>query len=273
MYERNRFLFTDWASYDFTVSPLALDAFEKEAGYRLTAEDFVNKGHFQVTHMPPTGHKKDWMDFINRFVVQLGKEMVDVVHKYGKLAYVFYDDTWVGMEPYGERFASIGFDGIIKCVFSGYEARLCSGVPAKTHEIRLHPYLFPVGLGGAPTFMEGGNPTRDAAEYWVRIRRGLLRVPIQRIGLGGYLHLTENFPDFQDYIEQISDEFRLLEEYHGNGAPVMTEKETPEGKTRPVRVAVLHTWGRLRSWTLSGHFHETWMHPLIHSYIPGAPSP
>ena len=56
------------------------------------------------------------------------------------------------------------------------------------------------------------------AEYWVRIRRGLLRVPIQRIGLGGYLHLTEDFPDFQDYIEQISDEFRLLKEFHENGA-------------------------------------------------------
>ena len=30
------------------------------------------------------------------------------------------------------------------------------------------------------------------------------------------------------------------------------------------RVAVLHSWGRLRSWTLSGHFHETYMHELIH---------
>ena len=29
-------------------------------------------------------------------------------------------------------------------------------------------------------------------------------------------------------------------------------------------MAVLHSWGKLRSWTLSGHFHETWMHDLIH---------
>ena len=71
----------------------------------------------------------------------------------------FYDDSWIGVEPYGRNFHKFEFDGLIKCVFSGYEARLCSGVDVPTHELRLHPYLFPVGLGGAPTFMEGGNPT------------------------------------------------------------------------------------------------------------------
>ena len=30
------------------------------------------------------------------------------------------------------------------------------------------------------------------------------------------------------------------------------------------KIAVLHTYGSLRSWTLSGHFHETFMHDLIH---------
>lgn len=50
------------------------------------------------------------------------------MHEYGKKAYVFYDDSWVGIEPYNDRFSEFGFDGIIKCVFSGYEARLCAGV-------------------------------------------------------------------------------------------------------------------------------------------------
>ena len=45
--------------------------------------------------------------------------------------------------------------------------------------------------------MEGGNPTLDAKKYWNNVRRALLRQPIQRIGLGGYLHLTEDFPDFR----------------------------------------------------------------------------
>lgn len=196
----------------------------------------------------------DWMEFVNDFVVSYGKKLVDLVHTYGKKAYVFYDDSWIGLEPYGERFEEFGFDGLIKCVFSGYEARLCAGVKVGVHELRLHPYLFPVGLGGAPTFMEGGNPALDAKKYWNNVRRALLREPVDRIGLGGYLHLTEGFPDFVDYIEEVSDEFRFIRDLHKKGKPY----------TCKPRVGVLHAWGKLRSWTLSGHFHETYMHDLIH---------
>ncbi len=252
--ERCRNLYTDWGSYDFTASPAMLDAFEASFGYALTAEDFVNQGKLHVTHMPPTEQKKDWMDFINRFVLSFARELVDIVHEYGKKAYVFYDDTWIGLEPWGRRFSEVGFDGLIKCVFSAFEVHLCSGADVPVHELRFHPYLFPVGLGGAPTFMEGGHPTEDARDYWLHVRRGILRAPIQRIGLGGYLHLTEDFPDFQDYIEQIADEFRDIRSWHEQGKPLVKKP----------RVAVLHSWGRLRSWTLSGHFHETYMHDLIH---------
>jgi len=252
--EANRHLFTDWGSYDFTVSPYALDLFAQKYGYSMTAEDFVNQGKFQVSHIPCNSKKADWMEFINDFVISFGKKLIDIVHKHGKKAYVFYDDSWVGMEPYNGRFHEFGFDGLIKCVFSGYEVRLCSGVKVDTHEIRLHPYLFPVGLNGAPTFMEGGNPTLDAKKYWINIRRALLRVPIERIGLGGYLHLVEPFPDFCDYIENVADEFRFIKGLHQGGTPYVIK----------TKVAVLHSWGKVRSWTLSGHFHETYMHDLIH---------
>ncbi len=252
--ERNRQLFSDWGSYDYTVSVPALDAFAEKYGYAMTAEDFINKGNLHVTHMPGDAHKRDWMEFVNEFVISFGKKLIDIVHKYGKKAYVFYDDSWVGIEPYNGRFQEFGFDGLIKCVFSGYEARLCAGVDVPVHELRLHPYLFPVGLGGAPTFMEGGNPTLEAKRFWNSVRRALLRQPVDRIGLGGYLHLVEEFPDFCDYMENVADEFRLIRGFHGEGKPY----------TAKTRVAVLHSWGKLRSWTLSGHFHETWMHDLIH---------
>jgi beta-D-galactosyl-(1->4)-L-rhamnose phosphorylase len=252
--KRNQSLYSDWGSYDFTVSPKALEDFEKQYGYALRAEDFVNQGKLHVTHMPPVKTQKDYMAFTNRFVVDLGKKLIDIVHNYGKQAYVFYDDSWIGVEPYSDLFLEFGFDGIIKCVFSGYEARLCAGVKTKTHELRLHPYLFPVGLGGAPTFSEGGNPTLDAKRYWIRIRRALLRQPVDRIGLGGYLHLVEGYPDFCDYIEELTKEFRLIKSFHENG----------EVYTLPCKVAVLHSWGKLRSWTLSGHFHESYMNDLIH---------
>lgn len=252
--ERNRNLFTDWGSYDFTVSPKMLDDFADKYGYKLTAEDFINKGSLHVTHMPPVKTQRDYMNFVNSFVVSFGRKLVDIVHSYGKKAYVFYDDSWVGVEPYSNRFKDFNFDGLIKCVFSGYEVRLCGGADIETHEIRLHPYLFPVGLGGLPTFAEGGDPTRDAKEYWNHTRRALLRTKIDRIGLGGYLHLVENYPDFVEYIAKISDEFRTIRDLHSAGVP----------STIGIKIAVLHSWGSLRSWTLSGHFHETYMNDLIH---------
>lgn len=252
--ERKRSIFSDWGSYDFTVSPKALKEFESQYGYALTAEDFINQGKFHVTHIPVGKHQLDYMEFINHFVVTVGKKMVDLVHSYGKKAYVFYDDSWIGLEPYHEDFKKFGFDGLIKCVFSGYEARLCAGAEVETHELRLHPYLFPVGLGGAPTFQEGGDPVQDAQVYWKHVRRALLREDIERIGLGGYLHLVEDYPDFVDYMEKLANEFRFIKGLHKNSSVYKI----------PLRVSVLHFWGKLRSWTLSGHFHETYMHDLIH---------
>ncbi len=251
---RNRQLYSDWASYDFTVSPRMLEGFAREKGYSLTAEDFVNQGKLHVTHMPCDRKKLDWIDYVNGFVIGFGRKLIDIVHSFGKKAYVFYDDSWVGIEPYRPTFKEFGFDGLIKCVFSGYEVRLCSGVDVETHELRLHPYLFPVGLGGLPTFTEGGDPTLDAKKYWNSVRRALLRCPIDRIGLGGYLHLVEDFPDFVEYVAKISDEFRELKQLHDAGKPYACK----------TRVAVLHFWGSMRSWSLSGHFHETYMHDLIH---------
>jgi len=252
--EKNRYLFTDWASYDFTVSPQMLADFEAEYGYALTAEDFIKGGRRAPGHDVPDAKKRDWMAFVQRFVASFTRELTDIVHSFGKLAYVFYDDSWVGMEPYNGSFRQMNFDGLIKCVFSGFEARLCADVPVPVHEIRLHPYLFPVGLGGAPTFMRGGDPSRDAKAYWRQVRRALLRKPVERIGLGGYLHLVEGYPEFVDCVEAIAGEFRTIKALHQAG----------DVYTVPCKVAVLTAWGKLRTWTLSGHFHESADHDLMH---------
>jgi beta-D-galactosyl-(1->4)-L-rhamnose phosphorylase len=240
-----RYIYTDWGDYEMTVSPRALKLFEKAKGYRLTSEDFVNRGQYNCTHNTPSPRYRDYVDFIHAFVVDFGRECVDLVHKYGKQAFVFYDDHWVGVEPYSEKFAGFGFDGIIKCVFNAFEARKCAGVKGvRTRELRLHPYLFPTGLKGEPTFKEGGDPTLNAKEFWIDTRRALLRAPVDRIGLGGYLHLVEPYPDFCDYIESLTKEFRLLKSFHEGGKPYSS----------PFKVAVLTAWGRLRSWICSGHF-------------------
>jgi beta-D-galactosyl-(1->4)-L-rhamnose phosphorylase len=244
---RLRDVYSDWGDYAMTVSPRALTLFAKRYGYRLTSEDFVNGGLYNSTHNAPSRRYRDYVDFIHDFVITFGRRCVDLVHRHGKLAYVFYDDHWIGVEPSSPRFHEFGFDGLIKCVFNAFEVRLCAharGVP--THELRLHPYLFPTGLKGEPTFQTGGNPTLDAKNFWIDARRGLVRAPIDRIGLGGYLSLVEPFPDFQDYIAQVADEFRLLKSFHAGDKPW----------TAPGKVAIFTAWGDLRAWTCSGHFVE-----------------
>ena len=246
-----RFVYSDWGSYDMAVNPYLLRRFEKTRGYRLRSEDFVNGGRYNSTHNPPTRAYRDWMEFVHGFVVEFGRRCVEAVHRHGKKAFVFYDDHWIGVEPYSRRFPEIGFDGIIKCVFNAFEVRLCAGVPGvATREIRLHPYLFPTGLKGEPTFAPGGDPARDAKNYWLVARRALLRKSVDRIGLGGYPHLVEPFPDFVDYIAALAGEFRTLKALHVSGAPWES----------PCRVAVLTAWGSLRSWSCSGHLHE---HPEL----------
>ena len=239
--------YTDWGSYDFTVSPLALRQFTAETGKTITSEDFVNAGRYNSTHNPPTSIYKDWMDFIGKFVRNLGSKCVDIVHKYGKKAVVFYDDSWIGLEPQSETFKEFGFDGIIKALFSGYEARLCAGVNVPSHELRLHPYLFPVDLEGKPTFSPGGHPEKDLQRFWPNIRRAMLRAPIERIGLGGYPSLTEGYPEFVDEVAEVSRQHRLIRDLHANHS-VLSEAIT---------VGVLTAWGKLRTWSTSGHMHES----------------
>lgn len=252
--KRHENYFTDWGSYDFTVSTTALEKFAVQYGYKLTSEDFINKGKLNPNNLPPTKKQLDYIEFTNSFVSSYGRKLIDIVHDYGKKAYMFYDDSWIGTEPYSELFGNFSFDGIIKCVFNGYEVRQCANVGVTTHEIRLHPYLFPTGLNGAPTFMKGGNPTTFAKKYWVSVRRALLRQPVDRIGLGGYLHLVKDFPEFCNYIENLADEFRTIRKLHINGKP----------HTLPITVSVLTCWGKLRTWSLSGNYGETCMHDLLH---------
>lgn len=242
---RLRDVYSDWGDYAMTVSPRALQLFEKRYGYRLASEDFVHGGLYNSTHNAPSRRYRDYMDFVHGFVIAFGRQCIDRVHRHGKLAYVFYDDHWIGVEPGSPRFKEFGFDGLIKCVFNAFEVRLCAhSTGAKTRELRLHPYLFPTGLKGEPTFKAGGNPTLDAKNFWIDARRGLVRAPIDRIGLGGYLSLVEPFPDFQDYIEGLAREFRLLKSFHAGDRPWAA----------PFKVAVLTAWGDLRAWTCSGHF-------------------
>ena len=185
------------------------------------------------TYRIPSKEFKDFQKFQMHEVAKLAKEMVDIVHEYGKEAMMFMGDHWIGMEPFMDDFASIGLDAVVGSVGNGATLRLFSDIKnVKYTEGRFLPYFFP------DVFCEGGDPIYEAKVNWVTARRAILRSPIQRIGYGGYLKLALKFPEFVEYIKGVCDEFRTLYDNVQGVTPYCVKK-----------VAVLNCWGKMRSWS------------------------
>jgi 1,3-beta-galactosyl-N-acetylhexosamine phosphorylase len=231
--------FQDWSGYADTVSALGIDEFESEYGYRLRAEDFVDKGYYNSTSNVPTQRYRDWIEFVNKFIIRFSKDCVERVHKANKKAILFFCDHWIGTEPYWEdKFSEADFDAVVTPAINGREIRRVADVPGSYgKEARLYPYFFPVNLLGEPSFVDGGNPLKECRDYWMWIRRAMVRKCVDRIGFGGYLDLAVKFPDFIDYVEHLSDEFRSIVENSQMTKPYA-----------PFKVAVLNAWGQMRSW-------------------------
>ena len=190
--------FVDWCGYGASVSTEAILAFEQELGYRLRPEVFVQNGYYNSTFCVPTKEYRDYIDFTQRFVSERAKELVDLVHEAGKEAMMFLGDNWIGTEPYGAYFPSIGLDAVVGSVGGGATLRLISDIPGvKYHEGRFLPYFFP------DTFHEGNDPVIEAVDNWLSARRAIMRKPIDRIGYGGYPSLAYKFPKFVEYIEKV----------------------------------------------------------------------
>ena len=224
--------YVDWFGYSASVSPYILEQFEKEVGYLFRPEYIIDQGYMNNTYRIPSKEFKDFQAFQRREVAKLAKEMVDIVHEYGKEAMMFMGDHWIGMEPFMDEFASIGLDAVVGSVGNGATLRLFSDIKnVKYTEGRFLPYFFP------DTFHEGGDPVKEAKVNWVTARRAILRSPIQRIGYGGYLKLALEFPDFVQYIKEVCEEFRTLYDNIQGTTPYCVK-----------RVAVLNCWGKMRSW-------------------------
>lgn len=224
--------YVDWYGYSASVSPYILEQFEKEVGYKFRPEFIIDQGYMNNTYRIPSKEFRDFQAFQRREVAKLAKEMVDIVHEFGKEAMMFLGDHWIGMEPFMDEFASIGIDAVVGSVGNGATLRLISDIKNVNYtEGRFLPYFFP------DTFHEGGDPVKEAKVNWVTARRAILRSPIDRIGYGGYLKLAMEFPEFIDYVESVCNEFRTLYENIKGTTPYCMKK-----------VAVLNSWGKMRAW-------------------------
>ena len=225
--------FRDWTGYQDTISVPALEDFAKEYGYRLRSEDFVDQGYYNAACRVPSEGYLDWMQFIHRFVVKYGKALVDKAHKAGKRTAIFWGDHWIGVEPYQPGFLKMGIDIHVGAAEDGVALRRISDTPGGlVKELRLYPYFFP------DVFREGGDPLGESLSNWIKIRRALLRKPVDRLGYGGYLSLALKFPKFVDHVAGLCQEFRTFKANSGGG----------ESLKAPIKVAVLNCWGKWKAW-------------------------
>ncbi len=225
--------FRDWTGYQDTISLPALEDFRRKHGYRMRAEDFVDEGYYNAACRVPTKRYLAWMKFIHKFVVKFGRALVERAHKAGKRTAIFWGDHWIGVEPYLPGFLKMGIDIHVGAAEDGVALRRISDTPGGlVKELRLYPYFFP------DVFCEGGDPLAESMSNWIKIRRALMRKPVDRIGYGGYLNLALKFPDFVAHVEELCHEFRLFKVNSGGG----------ESEKAPVKVAVLNAWGNWKPW-------------------------
>lgn len=248
---KKREKFVEWFGYSASVSPYILEQFEKWAGYKFRPEFIVDQGYHNSTFRVPSKEFKDFIEFQQIEVSKLAKELVDIVHSYGKEAMMFLGDHWIGTEPFGKYFSNIGLDAVVGSVGDGVTLRMISDIKGvKYTEGRLLPYFFP------DVFTEGGDPIGEAQDNWMKARRAILRSPLDRIGYGGYLKLAYEWPGFIDQISKVVDEFRQIHD-HMQGT---------KAYTAPFKVGILNCWGNLRRW-MSNQVHHALWYREIYSYV------
>lgn len=249
--EQKREKYVEWFGYSASVSPYILEQFEKWAGYKFRPEYIVDQGYHNSIFRVPSKEFRDYIEFQQIEVSKLAKELVDIVHEYGKEAMMFLGDHWIGTEPFGNYFANIGLDAVVGSVGDGVTLRMISDIKGvKYTEGRLLPYFFP------DVFCEGGDPIGEARDNWLKARRAILRSPLDRIGYGGYLKLASEWPGFIDEIQHVVSEFRLIHE-NMNGT---------KSYVAPFKVGILNCWGNLRRWMANQVHHALWYRE-IYSYV------
>lgn len=249
--DQKREKFVEWFGYSASVSPYILEQFEKWAGYPFRPEYIVDEGYHNSTFRVPSREFRDFIEFQQIEVSRLAKELVDIVHSYGKEAMMFLGDHWIGTEPFGKYFQDIGLDAVVGSVGDGVTLRMISDIKGvKYTEGRLLPYFFP------DVFTEGGDPIGEAQDNWMKARRAILRSPLDRIGYGGYLKLAAEWPGFIGQIQKVVDEFRQI---HQN-------MQGSKAYTAPFKVAILNCWGSIRRW-MSNQVHHALWYREIYSYV------
>ena len=88
--DQKREKYVEWLGYSASVSPYILEQFEHWAGYRFRPEYIVDQGYFDSTFRVPSKEFRDFIEFQQIEVSRLAKDLVDIVHAYGKESQVMF---------------------------------------------------------------------------------------------------------------------------------------------------------------------------------------
>jgi 1,3-beta-galactosyl-N-acetylhexosamine phosphorylase len=243
--------YVDWFGYGLTGNLALQKGFAEKYGYALKAEDLVDDGCYNNPFRLPKKAFLDYQDYVSSFVASQAHELVEIAHAHGKEAMMFLGDDWIGTEPYGPYFPSIGLDAVVGSVGGGVTVRMLAEIPGvKIHEGRFLPYFFP------DTFYEGNEQgaLEELNRNWRTARRAMLRKPLERMGFGGYLSLAAKFPSFVNRVADCCQEFREIDDKVLGKKPYCA-----------LKVGILNAWGSLRSWMCHMVAHELW-YQQIYSY-------
>lgn len=232
--------FGDWFGYSASISSADIKAFEEEYGYKLNAEDIIDEGYYNTAYRVPSKKFLDYIEHKQKFVSSLAKECIDLVHKYNKEAMMFIGDNWIGTEPFGKYFSSMGLDAVVGSTSSGAGIRMISDIQkVKYREVRFLPYFFP------DVFNDQGDPVGEASSIWIKSRRALAINLLDRIGYGGYLSLAYKYKNFVERVEKITDQFN---EFHNTLQGTKVD-------LLPIKIGILNAWGSIKAWqcNTTGH--------------------
>ena len=232
------------AGHVYTVSFLATQVWDPTQMYNYLTNGWGDDPSRVREKLFDVRHEATWAHVRSHLSAWLSTHPeVDVV----RFTTFFYHFTLVygtdAAERYGEHFAATGIDAVVGSVGPGATCRMIADIPhVRYTEGRFLPYFFP------DVFHPGGDPVAEANHSWLEARRAIVRSPLDRIGYGGYLSLAVEHPDFIDRVEQIVAEFRAIHERSAGLRPL----------TPGFKVAVINSWGRLRSWMTHMVAHALW---------------
>lgn len=239
----------DWEGYVWSAHPDNQSAFTRETGIAFDPRWLVMPPR-SIEVVPHRNYLR-WMEWVQGKIKGWMRRAMDIPHRYGMRAWLYWGDCHVGMEPFLSSITDGNVDEIDKPASDAVTARALVSFPGvvfrrfRVHWLHSH---------------QVGVPRMSAVLHreWTSAKRGLLMKPIrgiywmpfQNVAFSGEACVRE---DLIETISEINDEFRLIAERLADQPAWVHD----------ITVYVIHSWGKVYSW-------RPWGSPIL-THLTDAP--